>query len=50
MELSLSFASAGNLNEEILILAECNKIGKNFAYSQAEVYSAKDLSIIATGK
>jgi len=38
------------LKDNLLILAECTKIGKNFAFSEAYVYTEKDLSVIATGK
>lgn len=49
-ELNFSFMSPGKLNETIFILAECDKIGKALAFSNAHVYGEDQTRLIGGGR
>ena len=48
-ELSVSFLSAGPVNQDIFILAQIDRLGKQLAFSQAFITDAK-YKTLATGK
>ena len=48
-ELSTSFLSGGSLTQDLLILSQVDRVGRNLAFTQASLYDS-DLKLIATGK
>lgn len=49
IDLTTSFLNPAKINDSILIKAICTKIGKNVAFSTAEIYDEKGLKLLATG-
>ena len=49
VELSTSFLNPAKVEEYLLINAICTKLGKNIAFSRAEIYEEKSNKLIATG-
>jgi len=49
VDLTVNFINTANKDDEILIISEVNKVGKNLAFSNAKILNLANNKIIATG-
>lgn len=49
VDLTVNFINTANNDDEILIISEVNKVGKNIAFSSAKILNLSNNKIIATG-
>jgi len=49
-ELNYSFLSPATVNDNLLILSECYKVGKTMAFTKADLYIEDGLKLIGTGR
>ncbi|CAD8099641.1 unnamed protein product [Paramecium sonneborni] len=50
IELGLSFISPAKLNDQLIVHAVCQKVGKNVAYSVCDIYEESGMKLVTTGR